>query len=463
MADLGYRIDAEEAGRLRRTFSWFGFYVALTLNFVMSVLFIYGLVKLAWRIVDLPFRLLLARRTEAYVARLEVNPALGSSWYFWTYATFVSRKGKHRTFKLTPHQAVAMVVLGLGRDGTACKITTHFGRLVGWRRLVPLSKQPPRAFLSYPHARKHEAELIYHTLKSVGIDAWLDEEELTAGDSLPDKLQRNIRESHCFVPILSSEYFASKWCIKELELASAVPDLLVQPVRISADLHVPDYIAARLELAGDPLMVDIDKAGGLDELRAFSRHLVEAAGDSLSPTLQTEPEHLPTPPESPQPTPPPLPERQTPQDNNNHRVLVACSDCGHLNRIASDRLDDRPGCERCRQLLFKDTPAQLAGARIEPFMNHSHVPVVLAFKRSDDDWQGMATHFDAAASALLGESRLGIVDLDEDANLAQQCSVETSPTLVLFDRGVEVRRAQGSMRASEIIGWARPKRDRSAG
>ena len=48
---------------------------------------------------------------------------------------------------------------------------------------------------------------------------------------------------------------------------------------------------------------------------------------------------------------------------------------------------------------------------------------------------------------------LAKVDSDANPRTATRFGIRTIPTLVVLDRGREVRRVAGAMQASQIVGW----------
>ncbi|KAH9289193.1 hypothetical protein KI387_033310, partial [Taxus chinensis] len=66
---------------------------------------------------------------------------------------------------------------------------------------------------------KHKlASTIYYTLKRLGVRAFLDQEELDLGDSIPIALQQAIQGASVHIAILSKNYAQSPWCLAELSL-----------------------------------------------------------------------------------------------------------------------------------------------------------------------------------------------------------------------------------------------------
>lgn len=131
-----------------------------------------------------------------------------------------------------------------------------------------------RSFISYPGAAAADARWVAQVLVNAGIDVWLDEQQLVAGDSLPDRIVNSIRSSQSFVPIVDQAYLNSDWCARELH-AAADAGIPVVPVKFSFEkLVVPRRLRDVYEiLLGDPLMVDLRRADAEDQLLALAKRL----------------------------------------------------------------------------------------------------------------------------------------------------------------------------------------------
>jgi hypothetical protein len=92
-----------------------------------------------------------------------------------------------------------------------------------------------RAFISHSWSDKALARRLGRRLKHRGIDVWIDEEQLAAGQTLPEALRRAIRESSHFIAVASNNAKASKWVAAEVREArrarATIVPALVEDVR----------------------------------------------------------------------------------------------------------------------------------------------------------------------------------------------------------------------------------------
>lgn len=136
-------------------------------------------------------------------------------------------------------------------------------------------------------------------------------------------------------------------------------------------------------------------------------------------------------------------------------VHVGCAACGATNRIPAVRLADDPVCGSCRAPLLDGAPLTLTDANFDVVTTRTGLPLVVDFWAA---WCGpcrsMAPQFEQAARTLKGRALLAKVDTDANPQLAARFRIQSLPTLLRLERGVEAARLAGARPASDIVRFA---------
>ena len=217
------------------------------------------------------------KSTTATIRRIWHSPPPGAPWYYWTYVLFETR-GEPIQVKLSKRQAKKFVkTYSEGETGHL----VHAGKsLVSWEKGSPEKplkrKSDITVFMSYAHEWSDDAAYISQVFRSHGLNVWMDTGDLKTGDKLGQEVRKAIQKADYFVALLSPEYFASPWCIKELETAADENSELL-PIKVSdGDLSFPPHVRNIYEgRLGEPVFLDIRKRDPSIKLGELAAEMLE--------------------------------------------------------------------------------------------------------------------------------------------------------------------------------------------
>lgn len=132
---------------------------------------------------------------------------------------------------------------------------------------------------------------------------------------------------------------------------------------------------------------------------------------------------------------------------------TACTTCGAVNRVSSDKPASAAICGRCGASLGLDKALDVNDEQFRLVLEKSTGLVLV------DVWapwcgpcRAMAPHFSAAAQQLAGRARLLKLNADE-SQMVRSLGVSGIPALILFRDGRIIDRKAGLMRSDMITAW----------
>ncbi|MAM60411.1 thioredoxin TrxC [Maritimibacter sp. UBA3975] len=139
-------------------------------------------------------------------------------------------------------------------------------------------------------------------------------------------------------------------------------------------------------------------------------------------------------------------------------VKLTCLDCGALNRAPEDKLGAGPKCGTCGAKLIDGKVRELDPATLAKAAKADDLPLLVDFWAP---WCGpcrmMAPEFQKAAQALAPHARLAKINTEDFPKVSMKNNIRGIPALILYQKGREVARQAGAIRAAQIEDFVRSK------
>ncbi len=105
-----------------------------------------------------------------------------------------------------------------------------------------------RVFISYSRKDEEFAKQLYTRLSTDGVDCFIDQEALTPGENVVERLAAELSACEVFLPIISPDFQASIWTSRELTAAlartSSSSPLMILPILLRPTSPLPVFISA---------------------------------------------------------------------------------------------------------------------------------------------------------------------------------------------------------------------------
>ena len=132
-------------------------------------------------------------------------------------------------------------------------------------------------------------------------------------------------------------------------------------------------------------------------------------------------------------------------------LTLQCQFCLTWNRVAAERVADRPKCGKCAKPMLLDRPFPITEEAFARTIGDSTLPVLVDFYA---DWCGpcklMAPFVDELAREYQGRALIAKVDSDRAPGLSRQYGIRGIPTTIVFKGGKEVARQVGAVGKAQL-------------
>lgn len=137
-------------------------------------------------------------------------------------------------------------------------------------------------------------------------------------------------------------------------------------------------------------------------------------------------------------------------------MITVCPNCGSLNRIVDEKLNENPSCGKCKSDVFTGKPIEMTGEQLLRTIEKTDQTLVVDFWAP---WCGpcksFAPTFSQAAAQLEPNAKLIKINTEVEQQIAGKFGIRSIPTLAIFKNGKEVARQAGAMDLNGFVNWVK--------
>lgn len=137
-------------------------------------------------------------------------------------------------------------------------------------------------------------------------------------------------------------------------------------------------------------------------------------------------------------------------------MITVCPNCGSLNRIINEKLNENPSCGKCKRDVFTGKPIEMTGEQLLRTIEKTDQTLVVDFWAP---WCGpcksFGPTFSQAAAQLEPNAKLIKINTEVEQQIAGKFGIRSIPTLAIFKNGKEVARQAGAMDLNGFVNWVK--------
>lgn len=130
-----------------------------------------------------------------------------------------------------------------------------------------------------------------------------------------------------------------------------------------------------------------------------------------------------------------------------------CPNCKGMNRLSSDRIENRPICGKCQNLLIDGDAIEGTENNLASILG-GDLPVVIDFWAPwCNPCVGFAPTFQNIAKEMNGKARFVKVNTEVEQSIGAQYQIRSIPTIMVFRNGQRVDMVNGALPQSQFVQW----------
>lgn len=136
-------------------------------------------------------------------------------------------------------------------------------------------------------------------------------------------------------------------------------------------------------------------------------------------------------------------------------LKIVCPHCSFVNTVEVEVSRKEVACNGCGQSLNDTTPIECNEESFKTHLSENDIPVLVDFFSPDcAPCMKMTSDYDAAAKKFPLEIRYLKVNTLDFPHLARQYGVNMLPTIIAFNKSIEMNRFSSALSQSQLEMWS---------